>query len=266
MTNTGGQVVERYGYDVYGQPTVRDAAGTVLGGGSAYANRFLFTGREWLASAGVYDYRHRAYSPALGRFLQTDPINFKGADINLYRYVGNAPTLRTDPMGLYITYRGGGNQRFWDNYRRSYADMRRSARGRQLLDALENCSSEVNVGPSVILPDGTSLTGAALPGLTFRENGRVEVVLDTTNGLGDRLLIPHEFYHALEYTSGIAVGQTLVPDPLGWGTQGAYPAWDASGKESRAVRGANIMSSEFGGGVADTYGNRPVPYPMGGAK
>jgi hypothetical protein len=39
------------------------------------------------------------YSAELGRFLQTDPIRFDAGDLNLYRYVGNSPTMLTDPSG-----------------------------------------------------------------------------------------------------------------------------------------------------------------------
>ncbi len=39
-------------------------------------------------------------SPDLGRFLQPDPIGFKGDASNLYRYCGNDWANRTDPMGL----------------------------------------------------------------------------------------------------------------------------------------------------------------------
>lgn len=37
---------------------------------------------------------------ALGLFSQ-DPIGFAGGDANLYRYVGNHPTMATDPTGLW---------------------------------------------------------------------------------------------------------------------------------------------------------------------
>ena len=47
-----------------------------------------------------YDDRNRFMSPALGRFLQPDPIGFKGDASNLYRYCGNDWANRSDPMGL----------------------------------------------------------------------------------------------------------------------------------------------------------------------
>jgi RHS repeat-associated protein len=53
----------------------------------------------WLPEAGVYHYRARAYSPTLGRFLQTDPISHSGG-MNLYAYVHNDPLNFTDPWGL----------------------------------------------------------------------------------------------------------------------------------------------------------------------
>jgi RHS repeat-associated protein len=67
-----------------------------------YANRFLYTGREFLKEANLYDYRNRVYSPDLGRFLQPDPIRFSAGDGNLYRYVGNNPINYTDSLGLLI--------------------------------------------------------------------------------------------------------------------------------------------------------------------
>lgn len=98
LTNVNGAVVERYRYDVFGEPKFFDATGGMLGS-SAYGNRFLFTGREWLAEVGLYDYRNRVCSPRLGRFLQADPIRFKGG-LNLYLYVNNKSTKFRDSSGL----------------------------------------------------------------------------------------------------------------------------------------------------------------------
>jgi RHS repeat-associated protein len=54
-------------YDDYGNPQ-----------GGAIAGRFGYTGQIWLPQAGLYHYRARAYNPALGRFMQTDPIGYEG--------------------------------------------------------------------------------------------------------------------------------------------------------------------------------------------
>jgi RHS repeat-associated protein len=100
LTNSTGAVVESCRYDIFGESEIRDATGTLLPG-SATGNRFQFTGREHLPEIGLHDYRNRIYSTTLGRFLQIDPIRFDAGDVNLYRYVGNAPTTLADPLGLY---------------------------------------------------------------------------------------------------------------------------------------------------------------------
>jgi RHS repeat-associated protein len=98
LTNAGGSVVERYRYDVFGHVTILDAAHATRAT-SAHHNRFLFTGREWLAQLDLYNYRNRSYSSTLGRFLQPDPIGFAAGDVNWYRYVGNNAVNWRDPYG-----------------------------------------------------------------------------------------------------------------------------------------------------------------------
>lgn len=99
LTDSNGNTVERYSYDVFGAPAFYDALNTPLLA-SNYQNRFLFTSREYLADLGLYDYRNRFYSPAIGRFLQTDPLRLN-SDANLYRYAGNNVLSNLDPFGLY---------------------------------------------------------------------------------------------------------------------------------------------------------------------
>ncbi len=111
-------ILEYYRYDVFGQPAIYGPDNQVRQA-SLYSNRFLFTGREYNANFGFYEYRARAYHPSLGRFMSEDPKLFvrraalaqaagdwsfaahpEEAEFNLFRYCGNDPIDFTDPMGL----------------------------------------------------------------------------------------------------------------------------------------------------------------------
>jgi uncharacterized protein RhaS with RHS repeats len=60
LTNSSGNTVEVYEYDVYGR---------VGASVPAHPNRFMFTGREYDKETGLYYYRARYYNPQIGRFL-----------------------------------------------------------------------------------------------------------------------------------------------------------------------------------------------------
>ncbi|MGI8437543.1 MAG: RHS repeat-associated core domain-containing protein [Chthoniobacterales bacterium] len=104
VTGGDGSILETYRYDAFGAPTIKSPNGATLSQ-SAINNRFLFTGREWVPQYGFYEYRARAYNPALGRFMSEDPMGFDAGDTNLYRYCGGDPVNKTDPTGL-ATYIG----------------------------------------------------------------------------------------------------------------------------------------------------------------
>jgi RHS repeat-associated protein len=113
LCDSTGAVAERYGYYAYGNCVV-------LGGGfdaeppSAYGWEHLFTGRPLDGVFGLICYRERHYDAGLGRFLARDPLGAvvphltvlgvidggAGISANLYRYAGNSPANRTDPLGL----------------------------------------------------------------------------------------------------------------------------------------------------------------------
>ncbi len=70
------------------------------GKGASVTAPFGYTGqRVDTETNGLYYYRARHYSPAWGRFVQPDPIGYRGG-VNLYAYVGNDPINRIDPYGL----------------------------------------------------------------------------------------------------------------------------------------------------------------------
>ena len=97
--DNSGNVVERYVYDPFGQVTVLDAGWNTLAA-SAVGWLYLHQGGRFDATSGLYHFRHRDYSPTLGRWTSLDPSRYAAGDVNLYRYIGNTPTVYTDPSGL----------------------------------------------------------------------------------------------------------------------------------------------------------------------
>ncbi len=111
LSDVNRVLMERYAYDVFGQPTIRDPNGVVLTA-SAFGNPYLFTGRAYDGESGLYYYRARYYDYATGRFLQPDPIGYAD-ELNLYNYVGSNPVNATDSLGLCKDAVGGRNWRFY---------------------------------------------------------------------------------------------------------------------------------------------------------
>ncbi len=91
-------ILEYYRYDVFGQPAIYGPDNQVRQA-SLYSNRSLFTGREYNANFGFYEYRARAYHPSLGRFMSEDPKLFDAGDYNLFRYCHNDSVDFTNSMG-----------------------------------------------------------------------------------------------------------------------------------------------------------------------
>jgi len=87
MSGTSGQLVEGpFNYDAFGN------------GAATTQVPFKFTGRRLDPETGLYYYRARYYSSAIGRFISADPAGYK-VDLNMFTYAGNDPVNKTDPTG-----------------------------------------------------------------------------------------------------------------------------------------------------------------------
>jgi len=89
LSNGAGALANTFTYDSFGNATA--SSGTIT-------NPVRYTGREFDAETGLYDYRARYYDPTVGRFNSEDPVGFS-ADINFYGYVSNNPIDFIDPTG-----------------------------------------------------------------------------------------------------------------------------------------------------------------------
>jgi len=130
LTGSSGNVVAAYAYEPFGR--LSQSTGTVY-------NPFRYIGAYGVMDDGngIYYMRNRHYDSATGRFLQKDPIGFRGG-VNLYVYVGNNPVKRIDPEGL------------WDE------DALITEISGEVTATYEDASWEPNVGE--ILLGGTTIT------------------------------------------------------------------------------------------------------------
>lgn len=67
--------------------------------GATVAYNLRFPGQYYGLETGLNQNYHRDYDPAVGRYIESDPLGLK-AGVNTYGYVGARPTMRVDPLGL----------------------------------------------------------------------------------------------------------------------------------------------------------------------
>lgn len=96
----------RYDPDTYGASTT--AANSNPAGLGTFVYNLRFSGQYFLAESGLSYNHFRTYDPAVGRYIEADPIGLAGG-INPYAYVGGNPINKADFLGLYASIVQIGN-------------------------------------------------------------------------------------------------------------------------------------------------------------
>jgi len=98
LTDTGGDAVERYVYDPYGNCTVYDDDWSdQIAWAASKKNNIRFCGYYFDNETGLYSVRNRVLHPYLG-WLSRDPVGYADG-MGLYEYVISNPVLLTDSQG-----------------------------------------------------------------------------------------------------------------------------------------------------------------------
>lgn len=90
MTDSTGAIVWSADYKLFGDATI---IGTVT-------NNLRFPGQYYDQETGLHYNYFRNYNPAIGRYVQADPIGIEGGKNHLFGYVQNNPIKFVDPFGL----------------------------------------------------------------------------------------------------------------------------------------------------------------------
>ena len=99
ITDSTGAIVKRVDYDSYGN-ILSDSNPT-------FSIPFGFAGGLQDRDTGLVRFGARDYDPAIGKWTDKDPIDFKGGDLNLFGYVLGDPVNGMDPEGRVLHIIGG---------------------------------------------------------------------------------------------------------------------------------------------------------------
>ncbi len=181
VVDATGAIQERYLYSAYGTPAIMDASFGSRSS-SSYSWETLYAGYRYDSATGLHAVRNRYLHPALGTWINRDPIGYDVVG-NLLEYAGSRPVSAVDPLGTdwlvpsdYISLDAWsyGFQDYgryfnpWGDAPRPTVWDQRMQLGQQgaviTAGAAGTAIVVVTAAPAVVaaLPSGTQLTAAAM--------------------------------------------------------------------------------------------------------
>lgn len=209
IADSAGEITAPYAGSGYDQSSWQGAGLTSRA--QTFDPRKWETNSEW---GGIQQFRHRAYDPSTGSWIQEDPIGV-GGGINLYRYSGGNPVSYSDPFGLAPV----------------------DTLPKELQEQLGNMCESIDCDAAEIVTDG------AFHGVVMKVSGGRAVTLGNKiymsreldpNNSADVALAAHELTHVGQYQSqggrkyywggiGARVKEMSGGDPYAWSHQKAQP-------------------------------------------
>jgi len=106
LVNTSGVMQQRFVYTAYGLPVFLTSSFTA--GSNTAGWEVLYAGYRFEPATSLMHVRHRVLNPALGCWVQRDPIGYSDG-LNLFSYVQMAPLHYVDGFGMQLAPPPGVN-------------------------------------------------------------------------------------------------------------------------------------------------------------